>query len=222
LERNDAVTEAEWLGCTDPQEILFFMWDDVSLRKLRLFAAASCRRVWHLLRDPRSRRAVEEAERYADGLATREQMDAAYEGARGAHVALLQEDGPASEVAVACAVERAAMTPHGGEPRLAAWGPARVIVRRGPDGEAAAQVALLHEVFGNPFRPTAFKPAWLTDTVRKLARAIYEQRAFGRLPILADALEEGGCDDVDILAHLRGGGEHALGCWALDLVLGKD
>jgi hypothetical protein len=54
-----------------------------------------------------------------------------------------------------------------------------------------------------------------------LASAVYTERAFDRLPVLADALEEAGCVDADILSHLRGAGPHALGCWCLDLLLGK-
>jgi hypothetical protein len=56
---------------------------------------------------------------------------------------------------------------------------------------------------------------------RKLARAIYDGRAFGQAPFLADALEEAGCDSADVLAHCRSGGEHVRGCWAVDLLLGK-
>jgi hypothetical protein len=63
--------------------------------------------------------------------------------------------------------------------------------------------------------------AFLGNTVTQLAESIYTDRAFDRLPILADALEEAGCDNADILAHCRQGGEHARGCWVLDLLLGK-
>jgi hypothetical protein len=80
---------------------------------------------------------------------------------------------------------------------------------------------LLRDIFGNPFRPAAIDPRWLTSTAVSLAGAIYEERAFDRLPILADALEDAGCDNADILTHLRGEGPHARGCWAVDLVLGK-
>jgi hypothetical protein len=80
---------------------------------------------------------------------------------------------------------------------------------------------LLHCLFGNPFRPPTLHPAWLTATVVPLARAIYEARDFPSLPILADALEEAGCDQEGLLAHCRQGGEHALGCHVLDLLLGK-
>ena len=74
------------------------------------------------------------------------------------------------------------------------------------------------------FRPVALNTAWLAwndGTIPKLAQAIYDDRAFDRLPILADALEDAGCTDADILGHCRGGGEHTRGCWVVDLVLGK-
>jgi hypothetical protein len=76
-----------------------------------------------------------------------------------------------------------------------------------------ALTALLRDLFGNPFRPVACDPAWRTPSVRRLAEVIYEEGAFDRLPILADALEEAGCDNADILSHLRGPGPHVRGCW---------
>ena len=77
-------------------------------------------------------------------------------------------------------------------------------------------------VFGNPFRPVAVDPAWLTPAVVALARGIYEERAFDRMPILADALQDAGCDNDDILNHCRDDGPHVRGCWVVDLVLGKE
>ncbi len=91
------------------------------------------------------------------------------------------------------------------------------------------QADVLREVIGHPFRPAAFDAAWRTPAVAELARAAYEQRALpagtleaDRLAVLADALEEAGCTDEAILGHLRGPGPHVRGCFALDLVLGKE
>jgi hypothetical protein len=91
---------------------------------------------------------------------------------------------------------------------------------------------LLHDLFGNPFRPAALDPSWLTwhsGTIPQLAQAIYEDRHLPdghldphRLAVLADALEDAGCSDQDILGHLRGPGPHTRGCWAVDLLLGKE
>jgi hypothetical protein len=83
------------------------------------------------------------------------------------------------------------------------------------------QCTMIREIFGNPFRPATLDPAWRTDTVVALARGIYDDRAFDRLPILADALQDAGCDNDDILNHCRDAGPHARGCWVVDLILGK-
>jgi hypothetical protein len=85
----------------------------------------------------------------------------------------------------------------------------------------AAQAALLRDLFGNPFRPVAVDPFWLTPSVVAVAQTIYEERQFEDMPILADALEEAGCHHPDILGHCRESGEHVRGCWLVDLLLGK-
>ena len=76
----------------------------------------------------------------------------------------------------------------------------------------------VHDIFGNPFRPVAFAPDWCTDTAVTPARQMYESREFAALPILADALQDAGCDSADILDHSRGSGPHVRGCWVCDLV----
>jgi hypothetical protein len=83
---------------------------------------------------------------------------------------------------------------------------------------------LLRDLIGNPFRPVAVQPTWLAwggGAVRKLAEAIYNERAFDRLPVLADALTDTGCTDAGLLGHLRSPGPHVRGCWGVDLILGK-
>jgi hypothetical protein len=91
--------------------------------------------------------------------------------------------------------------------------------------EVAWLASLVRDIFGNPFRRPHLDWAWLKwegGTVAKLAEGAYQDRAFDRLPVLADALEEAGCADEHLLSHLRGGGPHARGCWALDLLLGRE
>jgi hypothetical protein len=86
-------------------------------------------------------------------------------------------------------------------------------------------LTIRHEIFGNPFHPLTIDQrllVWNSGTGRNLAEAIYDDRAFDRLPILADALEDAGCTDADILAHCRGGGEHVRGCWVVDLLTGRE
>jgi hypothetical protein len=136
------------------------------------------------------------------------------------------EDGEAGEQAYEEA--RASGASHEtawGAGEEACFGPA---VAAEEDARAAADAEvcrLLREFFGNPLRPApAIDPAWLSwdhGLVARLARAIYDGHRFGELPVLADALEEAGCADEALLAHLRGPGPHARGCWALDLLLGK-
>jgi hypothetical protein len=87
-----------------------------------------------------------------------------------------------------------------------------------------SQAPLIRDILGNPFRPITIDPvwtAWNDQTVPRIAQAIYADRTFDHLPILADALEDAGCSDADILAHCRGPGPHVRGCWVVDLLLGK-
>jgi hypothetical protein len=96
------------------------------------------------------------------------------------------------------------------------------VVRDDQIQEKAEQAALVRDIFGNPFRPVALDASWLTPTVVQLARGIYDERAFDRLPILADALQDAGCDNDDVLNHCRDPkGAHVRGCWVVDLVLSK-
>ena len=91
----------------------------------------------------------------------------------------------------------------------------------------AAQARLVREIFGNPFGPVAFSPVWRTDTATELARQMYEANEFGAMPILADALQDAGCDSTEVLDHCRGfdqdacGPSHVRGCWVVDLVLDR-
>jgi hypothetical protein len=80
----------------------------------------------------------------------------------------------------------------------------------------------IRDLFGNPFRPVTVDPAWLTRNVIAIAEGIYEDRAFDGMPILADDLEESGCDDAEILDHCRSPAEHVRGCWVIDAILGKE
>ena len=92
--------------------------------------------------------------------------------------------------------------------------------------ELAAQCALLRCLFGNPFRPSPLLPAaelaWNDRLVPRLAQAIYDERRWGDLPLLADALLDAGCEDEALMEHCRGGSEHARGCYAVDVILGRD
>jgi hypothetical protein len=227
------MTEAEWLSCTDLTPMLRFLAGRASERQMRLLACACCRRVWHLLTDDRSRQAVEVAERFADGQATLVEL------AEARNRALAAENGASSEVAKA-AYWAASMKAAGSiwnASTAAVSEAARVAAKAALANQAAAwdaelaagnrdHVALLRDIVGSPFQPDpALDPAWLLfdrGVVRDLAAGIYHERAFDRLPILADALEEAGCMDGGILGHCRAAGrDHARGCWVVDLVLGR-
>jgi hypothetical protein len=224
------MNEHQWLKCVAPQQMLLFAGAKrgVNGRKLRLFECACCRRIWHLLADERSRHAVETAERYSDGQANEQDLGDAVTAARNI---VSQTDSYSNYHAKSAAA--AAATPDLRDLMLAGGiAAAKAIafhrsLHTQYDGHVAqaewdAQARLVRDIFGNPFRPVTINPAWRTSNVSALAQAIYADRAFDRLPILADALEDTGCDNADILNHCRQPGEHVRGCWVVDLVLGKE
>ena len=238
--------EQEWLECTEPTPMVEFLGSKASERKSRLLACAYCRRAWGILRDIRSKEANEVAERYADGQAGEEERSLAMDIASAAQQTLWdefrssafidrQEEFKATrELEVACAVWRTCLPSQayandevvGLPPRQVAYA---IGGRKGFASEAAVQSSVLHDIFGNPFRPITINPIWLTLTVLTLAQSAYDERIMpsgeldpARLAVLSDALEEVGCDNNDILNHLRGPGPHVRGCWVLDLLLGKE
>jgi hypothetical protein len=216
--------EAEWLRSVNPRTMLAAVRDKGSDRLWRLLAVACVRAAAARMRYPGSRKALAVAERFADGEGTpgllREARAIAEESARLARLEELDAETRANfhwDMAYESAVEAMDAADAALCCVAEAVDPASI-----PEGLLLAD--LLREIFGNPFRWVVADPAWLVTeggAVRGLAEAIYHERAFDRLPILADALEDAGCADADLLGHLRGPGPHLLGCWALDLVLGK-
>jgi hypothetical protein len=220
------MTDAEWLACTDPRAMLAFLGDRASDRRLRLFACGCCRAVWDRLTEF-SRTAVGVAERYADGLAGGEELDTAGWTVEN-RLDLFPGEVPFDPGFWACGrrighdagecARRCADTTAPGWEFVDADYDAR---RASRAAEAAvAQAVLARDIFGNPFRPVTADPSWLTITVVALARQVYETSDFSAMPILADALQDAGCDNAEVLGHLRGPGPHARGCWVIDLVLG--
>jgi hypothetical protein len=210
------VTEAEWNACTDPQPMLEFLQGKASDRKLWLIAVGYCRSIWRLMNDPRSRRGVEVAEQVADGYVTRTELE---QVSQEATTAWREHRDVAS--AAAC---QASFIKGVDDRSWLEWIASSASDTVAPEigRNRHARVHVLHEVFGNPFRPTTLDQAWLTGSVVSLAQAIYTDRAFDRLPVLADALEDAGCTNQDILDHCRQPGEHCRGCWVVDLLLGKE
>jgi hypothetical protein len=227
------VNESNWLASANPHHLLQVLegLGIQSGRQFRLAAAAFCRRAWVQLTEGQ-RRAVELAESFADGRAKFEAMRAA-----------ARDCLPVKGGSVGAARAAAEVTHR--EPLLAAtgalyhllgasWGGPKLLSHPGGgfwidpaqwQRECGVLCGLLRDIFANPFRPLpAIEPAWLEwhgGTVPKMASAIYEGSRFEELPILADALEEAGCADAAILAHCRQPGDHARGCWLVDLLIGK-
>lgn len=233
------MTEAEWIAVIDPLLMFSSLQDRASERKARLLAVACCRRIWPLLSDARSRVAVLVAERYADEQASLDELDSAYRDAYAAY-----SDGSDAFYGIRNDIP----VPHSVAPHGAALGAARsqlLSIRVVPDSaaystfyptsyphshdeatraiapERAAQCVLIRDIFGNPFRDAVFNASWRTPNVVGIAEGIYEDRAFDRMPILADALMDAGCFDEAILTHCRGAGPHTRGCWCVDACLGK-
>jgi hypothetical protein len=238
------MTEDDWDACTDARELLRHLGEGASRRKLRLFACACCGRIEHLLRDREgSRRALEMSERYADGLVSREEMvEAEGWACREAE----ESDALRATGRAAWAVRAATWVGFAGfleGARHVEWHAAwdavtlanaaryeegyglRAALR---EDEGGYYLLRLRDIFGPlPFRAVTSDPAWLRwsgGTVQRLAVSAYEERDFSpeRLGVLADALEDAGCADPDVLTHCRTGGVHVKGCWVVDLLLGKE
>ena len=243
------MTEQEWDGCNDPEAMLEFLEWNASDRKLRLLACACCRHLLGQVSvDSWGRKAVDVAELFADGKASPQDLqDAAAAATSGATAGLA---GASQSAGLACGSAASPKGgSHAVYYALAMTGSAvreyaAVIVPAGDDhppfvvgGEEAltkerwVQAALVRDLLGNPFRPVAVDPAWLAwhgGAVKSLAEAVYEERELpsghldaARLAVLADMLEEAGCNDARLLGHLRGPGPHVRGCWVVDLLLGK-
>jgi hypothetical protein len=215
-------------------------------RKLRLFGVACVRRLSHLFKDERTCHWLDALDEHIEGLISDEEQDRLgnpvidppnadnYQG----------DDPETSQVGCAWEALCSASEKH---PRpfdantVSGWAidatypesrpfdpmDRRRALHNKQEGEVHS--AILREIFNNPFRPITINPAWLTPTVNNLATVAYEEHALpsgeldtARLSVLADALEEAGCTDTDILGHLRSPGPHVRGCWAVDLLLGKE
>jgi hypothetical protein len=207
------MTEEEWLTSKDMGEVLVVLRrlraDAFTDRKTRLLMCGCARLKWDLLTDPCSRKAVEAAERYADGSLSLSQMLKRQRVARDASYRSSAYQASKEARLVACAAAEATRT-H-----------VNLFHARQAVGDALGCI-LARDLFGNPFRSVIFQPAWRTSNVVALARSIYDEREFDLLPILGDALEDAGCVDQQFLDHCRGSGPHVRGCWVVDRVLGKE
>jgi hypothetical protein len=222
------MTEEEWLAGANPMRMIKALEQfttkalnyALSDRKLRLFAVACCRSAIELASpsvtdSPESKlwKDVRAAERIADGLVPQPTNDLDHQ--YGFYTLF---HGSAGQEEWVC---HAALSPS-------AWSAATGVIGKlddtaWNDDATNCGAVYLREIFGNPFHRVAVEPEWLTSTVVTLARQVYESHDFSPMPILADALQDAGCENTDILNHLRDpNATHVRGCWVLDLVLGKE
>jgi hypothetical protein len=221
------MTKKQWLKSADPRAMLEFLGKRASDRKLRLFACACCRRMWDFAKDERLHTLFSLVEGFADG-AVKDRERAQRIGR--AVLAATDADPQGCLASELCGVARKKLNRTDcefGVYAAAAYGWAKRgnSARRfdtAKQAERKQQTRVVREVFGYPPRPVPFDPVWRTSDVMLLANGTYTERAFDRMPILADALQDAGCDCDDLLTHLRDTrATHVRGCWALDLVLGK-
>jgi hypothetical protein len=222
------MTEAEWLACSDPDELLDGISDNVNERRARLYGCACARQLWHFLK-PVYRTAIETTERYVDGESTAEALSLAhrvavddYLGDRSgdasldnAATAVASLSNPDRQRAGAATSHAAAAFAFDAENSQVDWNEAYTMA-------TTTQMRLVRDIFGNPFRLVTLDPNWCTSAATALAAQMYDSRDFSAMPILADALEDAGCTNAEILDHCRGPGPHVRGCWVVDLVLGKN
>lgn len=213
-------------------------------RKLRLFACTCYHRLGHLLPDADARGAIRVAEQVADGTATvselhgvrsevkrlYDNLEPTWQMPEGAERTALHARWVALSFAdsVCSSPQKAAYMANSYDKEIPNLTKPPRGHRQPTHWELVcackrAHCQFLRDIFGNPFRPITFSPEWRTDTAFTLARQMYDAREFSAMPILADALQDAGCDSDDILNHCRDVNQvHVRGCWVVDLVLGKE
>ena len=215
-------SEKHWLTSASPASLLHTTKQLKVLkpRKSLLFACGCYRIVWDQIALANVRETVERAEAKADRkLSPEELRKRRYEGyARGLPTYDTQN---LLQLSLNSLVTPRVIPEHIAWLVRAALDPAKHD-RANKWEECAPQANLARDIFGNPFRPVTFAAAWRTDTAVSLAQGMYERRDFSAMPILADALQDAGCDSDDVLNHCRDvNAAHVRGCWVVDLVLGK-
>ncbi len=238
------MTEAEWLASRDPCLLIGYLGDGIGLRRAMLFSVACARHIWPLLQDDASRNAVGVAERFVDGSASLQELEEAGQILERAWdvESFDRSDSPSYRAGYRAAMTTLCATMtlggrHGFSYHFAheaarqsqqavlhAAGKVDLEKVASPESDAAAavQADLLRCIIGNPFAATPrFTPKWLTTRVLALAQRMYEERDFEQAPALARLLQDAGCDDAEVLGHLRGGGPHARGCHVVDSLLGR-
>jgi hypothetical protein len=215
------MTEEQWFASADAAQLIRACPKKISPRKLRLFMANWFRLNWDTVRVPAVRKAVELAEQYVDGNASKKNLERMYDVLRdtrggGATDSLLVV-WPGDDQMAEAAIQFAQMLGAG---RYMPW--ATDEFKASHRSKMILLANFLRDIVGNPFRPVAFAREWRTSTAVAIAKVMYDSRNFTPMPILADALQDVGCDSDDILDHCRyAHATHVRGCWVVDLVLGK-
>lgn len=235
------MAEAERQLDRDPRTLLRELQGKVSARKLRLFSLACLRRFECFLAHPRlekTRAAIGVVERHIEGLASaedlhpmraaaleeierniREQALENWTGSDMGHILLANDAERAAarhidltqDFAFDVVVDRLPESLTDDEAWEMVTGPVRTQLCR-----------WLQDVAGNPSHPVQFQPEWRTPDAVAIASEMYLRRDFGALPVLAEVLQEAGCEDPLPIRHCRKRGEHIRGCWVIDLVLSKE
>jgi hypothetical protein len=220
------MTEGEWENSRDPLVVirdllanLHLSWmSSFSHRKLVLFGAACCRRIEDRWEDPRVRAAVEAAEEFVEAKTNEERS-------RIKPIRILIRQDREWARSDFGRLAKAVCGKSGWDAaRDCSWEVSQIVggATLWSVEERVSQMLILRDIIGNPFRTVAFSSKWRTATALTLARQMYDSRDFGAMPILADALQDAGCENEDILNHCRdAAAPHVRGCWVIDLVLGK-
>jgi hypothetical protein len=231
------MTEAEWWASADPAAMLAFLARPAADRALRRFAVAACRRVEPFVAHPAVTAAIALAEEAADDDVSADRREAAERAARdvwgefrrpnsarSAAGAAARAVGDDEDYALAVADwVRGAAASKAAEaaPKRTRAAAKDAIRAEAGAAELLALAGLLRDIIGNPFRPVSFDLAWRTSTAVAFAAQMYDSRDFTPMPVLADALQDVGCENADVLGHCRGSGPHVRGCWVVDALLGR-
>jgi hypothetical protein len=217
------MTDAEWLSATAPERLLNWLQRSKrrrpTLRKLQLLANAFADRIADRFIDPVSIAVREFMERMAESHLSQDEYLVEWRKWQSA-LDTLEPHGHI--LAWAVRVSQPGIWVRFGAPEKQVLAVAGYVSSMLGAAEQAAQVEALRDIIPNPYRPATFSPSWRTSTDTALAQQMYESRNFSTLPILADAIQDAGCEMDDILNHCRGPGPHVRGCWVVDLVLGKE
>jgi hypothetical protein len=213
------MTEAEWLACRVPYNLFEHVRSTGSTRKRRILGCACVSWVWRWGMEETPPAAVQTAEAFADGSASNAELSRA---ANDLAELRRECEEPWRPFPRACELTELLVSVDGDSAVLGELDAFAADMFIQDELEWARLGDFARDIFGNPFRPVTFSPAWRTSTVTALAAQMYESREFGAMPILADALQDAGCDSDDVLTHCRDAKQvHVRGCWVVDLVLGK-